>query len=95
MHLSEQLAGEIGYSSIFYLIALWSSLMSHGFFPLFHDELSSALFRTRCLGKKELAISITDTSLHIRGSKDVEIFLLAEEYRKQVQNEFIIKVLSL
>lgn len=81
MHLSEQLEGEIGYSSIFYLTTLWSNLMSHGFFPLFHDELSNAVFRTRCLGKKESAISIIGTSLHVKGSNDVEIILLVGKYR--------------
>lgn len=95
MHFSEQLGGKVGYSSVFYLITLWFNLLSQGFFPLFHDELSSALFTTRCLGKKELAISIIGASLHVTGNKDVEIFLLAKKYRRQVQNEFLIKVLSL
>lgn len=89
MHLSEQLAGEIGYSSIFYLITLWSNLMSYGFFPLFHYELSSGLSRIRCLRKKESAISIIGASLHISGSKTQKYFCLQKsmegKYRMNLQ----------
>jgi len=77
--LSELLAGEIGYSPIFYLTTLWPNLDVSGFSEWFPLLLSVMDFQVTfsepdIWAKPKCPFPLVGASLQVRGSKGVEIF---------------------